>query len=389
MKKILVVDALPQGCAGSNFFTGGVERHNYTLCKVLGEMGHEVHTVQTLHGGRSPEECSYGLPNVTQHFIGSCYRMDPSLTDPLERRNYTSDWGRSTYRKFGEAVRSLGSIDFAFNNTRGRYSRFLCEQGIPTLQPTHCSTTQQGGLPGSVNKWLQAPKFFPPELFRFGWISEFVKRDYMRYAEKHLGYEIGEEYMAEHIEALSEFEGEVLPEGEHFTVISRCSPDKHPHVALDLATAAGKEVHFYTVVQDERYYRERIQRYESHPGVRIFVDRPHDEILESLRSSRGLIMTARKETFGIVGVEALERGVPVLYASTGAHLGEVLDIAPQDALVAPSLRETVVRSADRRALGERIRSLSLSLAQRRRIARETRRHFGAARWRQNLRKLIG
>lgn len=388
MKKILVVDALAQGCAGHNFFTGGVERHNYILCKVLSKIGYDVHTIQTRYNNLSADECSYKLKNVTQHFIGpSCY-IDVNLTDQLEKRNFITNWGRNTYKHFTTVVQSLGHFHFAFNNFRGRYSKFLCEQGISTIQPTHCSTSQHGGLPGSVHKYLQTCKFFSSEIFKFGYISEFVKNDYILYAQKYLDYEISEDYMTEHIEALSEFNGEVLPEEKHFTIISRCNPDKNPHIALELSIAAGKEVHFYTTIQDRKYYEEKIRKYESHLNVKIFIDYPHNRILDDLRRSRGLIMTARKETFGIVGVEALERGVPIVYASTGRHLGEDLCIAPQDALISPNIKEIVTRSINKKAMIERIKTLSLTIEEREMIARETRLYFSEEKWRKNLKRLI-
>lgn len=387
MKKILVIDALPQGCAGANFFTGGVERHNYTLCKILGQMGYDVHTIQTTYKNLTPEECSYGLKNVTQHFIGPFFSIDPQL-EGLAKRNATFKWGREIFKKFSEKARSLNGIDFAVNNTRGRYSRFLCELGIPTLQPTHCSTTQQGGLPGTVNKHLQTTKFYPSSLFKFGYISEFVKRDYMLYARKYLDYEITEDYMTEHIEALSEFSGEVKPEKEYFTVISRCNPDKKPHIALNLATQLGKEIHFYTHIQDERYYRDKIKKYENHPNVKIFINQSHDKICENLRESKALIMTAKKETFGIAGVEALERGVPILYMNNQIHLSEIFNVAPQDALVAPSLKKVITSSPDEKSLKEKMRTLSFSLEERQKIAKETRKYFSEQRWVKNLKRII-
>lgn len=383
MKKIIVVDGLPDtGCAGPNFFAGGVERHNYILCKILGEMGYDVHTIQITYKNLAPEECFYGLKNVTQHFINPSFSVDP------EKKNTTRKWNIEIFKKFQETVRSLNDAVFAFNNTKGRYSRFLCELGIPTVQPTHCSTIQHGGLPGSVDKFLQTPRFYSSDIFKFGYISEFVKRDYMVYAKKYLEYEITEDYMTEYIGALSEFKGEIKPEGDYFTIISRCNPIKKPHIALNLAVALKKELHFYTVIQDEEYYEKRIKKYENYPNIKIFIDQPHDKILENLQGSRALIMTAKKETFGIVGVEALERGVPIIYMDNLMYLSEIFNLAPQDALVAPSLKKMIIKSSDEKSLKERMSIISFSLEERKKIAKETRKYFSEQRWVKNLKRII-
>ena len=386
-KKIIVVDAFQEGCAGPNFFTGGVERHNYILCKVLSKMGYEVNVIQTTHKDLTPEECSYGMEGVKQHFIGPSLRRNPEHT-ALERKNASANWGRETFKKFQETTRRLSDAVFAFNNAKGRHSRYLCELGIPTLQPTHCSTHQFGGLPGSVDKYLQAPRFFPSDIFQFGYISDFVKHDYMLYSEKYLTYKITEDYMTEHIEALSEFDGEVLPQGDYITVISRCNPDKQPHLALEIAAANNIDLHFFTVVQDRKYYEKHIQKFEGHPNIKFFANQSHDKIMEDLRGSRGLVMTSRKETFGIAGVEALERGVPIMYMDNIIHLTHPCSMAPQDALVSPEIRDMIPKSPDLKDLEEKMKTVSFSLEEREKIARATRGYFSEERWMQNLEKII-
>lgn len=385
--KILVIDVLDAGCAGSNFFAGGCEMHNYMLCKVLGEkMGHEVHVIQTTYGTRTPEECNYMLDGVTQHFLDipsrNTYVKSLNIEDKTVLKSMKAGWSRKAAKVFKEKIDSIGDFDFCFNNYKARFSMMACELGIPTIQPTHGSTFQYGGMPGTVGNFLGAPNKFPSSIFKFGYISDFVKNDYMTFSEKHLEYEITEDYMTYYYEGLSSFEDEILPESDYLQVVTRCNPDKAPHIALDLAASKGVNLKFFTHIQDQDYYDKKIKKYEGHSNISILVNQPHDQIMESLRRSRGLVMTAQQETFGIIGLEALERGVPIMY------LDNKVGMPPQDGVVAPSLKKIIIKSADQSALAELMKSMSFSLEERKHLAAETRNHYSEQMWIKNLNRIF-
>jgi glycosyltransferase involved in cell wall biosynthesis len=387
MKKILVIDVLDAGCAGSNFFAGGCEMHNYMLCKVLGEMNHEVHVIQTTYGTRTTKECSYDLKNVTQHFLSipsrNAYVKSLNIEDKAVLKNMKAGWSRKAAQVVKEKIERMAiEFDFCINNYKARFSMMACEMGIPTVQPTHGSTFQYGGMPGTVGNFLGAPDKFDSDIFKFGYISEFVKHDYMSFADKHYDYKITEDYMTYYYVGLSSFKGEVYPEEDYLQVITRCNPDKAPHIALDLAAENGVNLKFFTHIQDQAYYDKKIKKYEGHPNIEILVDQPHDQIMESLRRSRGLVMTAQQETFGIVGLEALERGVPIMY------LDNKVGMPPQDSVVAPALKEIIVKSSDHQSLGEKMKSIQFSFKQRENLAQETRKHYSQEMWMKNLNRIF-
>lgn len=386
--RILVIDVLDAGCAGPNFFAGGCEMHNYMLCKVLGEkMGLDVHVIQTTYGNLKPEECSYGLRNVTQHFLDipsrNTYVKSLNTDDKAVLKNMKSGWSRKTAQVFKEKIDLIGcDFDFCFNNYKARFSIMSCAMGIPTIQPTHGSTFQYGGMPGTVGNFLGAPDKFPSSIFKFGYISDFVKNDYMTFSNKHLQYKITEDYMTYYYEGLSSFSDEVLPESDYLQVVTRCNPDKAPHIALDLAVSQGINLKFFTHIQDQVYYDKKIKKYEGHENISILVNQPHDQIMESLRRARGLVMTAQQETFGIVGLEALERGVPIMY------LDNKVGMPPQDGVVAPSLKNIIMKSPNQSSLADLMKSMSFSLDERKHLATETRNHYSEQMWIKNINRIF-
>lgn len=383
--KILLVDVLSAGCAGSNLFYGGSEMHNYLLCKVLDSMGHEVHVIQTTYGDMTEEECSYHLENVTQHFLGASRESFISTqpkTNSKDLKNLRTSWGRKIFSAFEDKARRLGDIDFAFNNYRARYTVCLCGMGIPTIQPTHWSTHQCGGLPGSVSKFIGAPEKCASDIFKFGYISEYVKNNYMSYSDRYLPFKITEDYMTPYYVGLSSFRGEILGEHNYLQMITRSSQDKAPHVALEIAEKHGIDLHFYTNIHEEKYYEDKIKRYENHPHIKIIVGEKHDTIMESLKRSRGLVMTSQRETFGIVGLEAMERGVPILY------LDNKEGTPPQDAIVPPALKEKIQKSLTLEDLAHKMQNITMTLEERREIAEEVRTYFSIETWQENLNRIF-
>lgn len=385
--KILVIDVLDAGCAGSNFFAGGCEMHNYMLCKVLGETGHEVHVIQTTYDNRVADECSYNLENVNQHFLDissrNAYVKSLNIEDKATLKNMKAGWSRKAAQIVKEKIEKIGiEFDFCVNNYKARFSMIACEMGIPTVQPTHGSTFQYGGMPGTVSNFLSPPEKFSSDIFKFGYISEFAKQDYMNFADRHYDYKITEDYMTYYYVGLSSFREKVYPESDYLQVITRCNPDKAPHIALDLAAEKEVNLKFFTHIQDQSYYDKKIKKYENHPNIEILIDRPHDQIMESLRSSKGLVMTAQQETFGIVGLEALERGVPIMY------LDNKVGMPPQDSVVAPSLKELIKKSPDQESLGEKMKSINLSIEERSYLAEETRKHYSKEMWVKNFNRIF-
>ncbi|RZS91641.1 glycosyltransferase involved in cell wall biosynthesis [Motilibacter rhizosphaerae] len=110
----------------------------------------------------------------------------------------------------------------------------------------------------------------------------------------------------------------VLEPGTYLLFLGRISPDKGTHAAIEVARRAGLPLVIAGVVQDERYFAERVAPLLG-PGVTwVGAVEPHerDALLGGAIALLHLIAFA--EPFGLAVVEALATGTPVVARRLGS-----------------------------------------------------------------------
>jgi glycosyltransferase involved in cell wall biosynthesis len=109
-----------------------------------------------------------------------------------------------------------------------------------------------------------------------------------------------------------------VPEEDFFLLAGRLVPYKRPDIAIAAATAAGVPL---VVAGDGR--STEYCRSIAGPGVTFLGRVPHEQLLSLHRRARALLMPG-VEDFGIVPVEAMACGTPVLALGEGGALDSVL-----------------------------------------------------------------
>jgi glycosyltransferase involved in cell wall biosynthesis len=125
-----------------------------------------------------------------------------------------------------------------------------------------------------------------------------------------------------------------VPTGDHVVWTGRLVPEKAPHLAIDAARRAGREILLAGPLSDERYVAAEVvprlgadARYVGHLDT--------SELAELVGSARvALVTPAWDEPYGLVVAEALACGTPVAAFRRGA-MPELLDdetgvLAPPD-----------------------------------------------------------
>ncbi|WP_322760294.1 glycosyltransferase family 4 protein [Frankia sp. Cr2] len=113
--------------------------------------------------------------------------------------------------------------------------------------------------------------------------------------------------------------------GEDLVVLGRIHPDKGTAVAIDIARRAGRRLVICGIVQDERYFAERVQPHVDGDRVRYLGSVGPRQRAEVLGSAAALLHpVAFDEPFGLAVVEAMACGTPVVTYPRGA-MPEVVD----------------------------------------------------------------
>jgi glycosyltransferase involved in cell wall biosynthesis len=110
--------------------------------------------------------------------------------------------------------------------------------------------------------------------------------------------------------------------------IGRMAPDKGAHRAIEAARLAGKNLVLVGPVQagQERYFREQLERYIDGQRVRYVGEVAGAAKQQLYANARALLMPVRwREPFGMVMIEALACGTPVIALSEGAAAETVID----------------------------------------------------------------
>ena len=116
-------------------------------------------------------------------------------------------------------------------------------------------------------------------------------------------------------------------EGGYFLFLGRMSPDKGAHRATEICFKAGVPLLMAAKMREpwEHEYFDKNVRPYLNDDIRYLGEVGHEEKLELLANARGLIFPIRwNEPFGMVMIEALACGTPVLAFPEGAA-PEVVD----------------------------------------------------------------
>lgn len=105
-------------------------------------------------------------------------------------------------------------------------------------------------------------------------------------------------------------------ENEFFTygcaTIGRACPDKHPFLLYDRVRHSNIRTVTYTNKENLYYLDKWLHKVEQDCLHTVHVDMLHRRIMEELPFSQTFFVTWPDETFGIIALEALSRGVPVI-----------------------------------------------------------------------------
>jgi glycosyltransferase involved in cell wall biosynthesis len=115
--------------------------------------------------------------------------------------------------------------------------------------------------------------------------------------------------------------------GDYLAFLGRMSPDKGCHDAIDVARAAGLPLRIGAKLEEahEHEYFEECIRPELGDGVEFLGELSHREKVELLGGATALLFpTATEEAFGLVLIESMACGTPVVAVARGA-VPEVVD----------------------------------------------------------------
>ena len=158
------------------------------------------------------------------------------------------------------------------------------------------------------------------------------------------------------------------PGGGYLAFLGRIAPEKGPETAIQIARSAGIPLKIAAKVDrvDEQYFRERIAPLLNQPGIEFIGEINEHQKAKFLGQASGLLFPIDwPEPFGLVMIEAMACGTPVLAFNRGS-VSEIVEDGKTG---------IVVRSKDE-AIKRLPHLLSLN---RRRIRQEFERRFSAQR----------
>src|SRR5208337_2879765 len=107
--------------------------------------------------------------------------------------------------------------------------------------------------------------------------------------------------------------------GDDLIFLGRIHPDKGVHLAIEVARLSGRRLIIAGIIQDEVYYRERIEPHIDDRKVSYIGPAGVAEKNELFARARALLhLNTIRERFGLVLVEANAAGVPVIAMDLGS-----------------------------------------------------------------------
>ncbi len=159
-------------------------------------------------------------------------------------------------------------------------------------------------------------------------------------------------------------------DGDFFLFLGRISPEKRPHVAIDVARRAGVRLVLAAKVDaaDRAYHEERVRPLLGEPGIEFLGEVDHREKVELLGRCRALLFPVLwPEPFGLAMIEALACGAPVIARRCGStpevvRHGETGLLCDDDDALVRALTEVdrIDRLACRRDVEERFSSARMA-----------------------------
>lgn len=116
--------------------------------------------------------------------------------------------------------------------------------------------------------------------------------------------------------------------GDYFAFVGRMSPEKRPHVAIDIARRAGVRLLLAAKVDhvDREYFETLVKPRLDEPGIEYVGELDEQAKVELVRHARGLLFPILwPEPFGLAMIEALACGTPVLTRRCGSTPEIVVD----------------------------------------------------------------
>lgn len=111
-------------------------------------------------------------------------------------------------------------------------------------------------------------------------------------------------------------------EGEFFLYLSRVHPTKHPEVAIKMA----RELKFDLVIAADTESPDHIaflqaaqKACQKDKNIRFVIDPSFEEKCNLYRNAKALILASEGECFGLVTIEAMAHGTPVILKNDGAY----------------------------------------------------------------------
>jgi glycosyltransferase involved in cell wall biosynthesis len=215
------------------------------------------------------------------------------------------DWAAAEKEAYGQYERYLGDYDIIHDNT-WTCQAYVAKQKNPDLKLVH---THHGHI-----AWRERP---PVKYLNLVGISRFMQATY-----RNIGLEARFVYNGV---ATSEYPYNES-RGERLLYLGRITKFKQPHVAVEIAKQAGVGIdivggdHFV----DDFNYVAAVRNKCDGDQARYLGEVPHDLKIKYLLQSRALcVPSAMGEPFGLVAIEALATGRPVICLNDGA-LGEII-----------------------------------------------------------------